>query len=684
MAINPELITTIRVDQLPDEALSLTNLFPHTVGTDLKSATIQELVDLVATAIGAGSGVGFLPISVTNGQQLPDVPENPSFFLCGAGTFLNINGYPDVICTGELNAVMSLSDHWEVAVEIPIVAEVGVQTVTGSAVDNTDPLNPVINSTGGSQDLQQVTDEGNETTNGMISYNGFYFQGPTGNYVSMFDDGLYINTNGTIFQHVRLRSDSMTGIRTVQFQDADGTVALLSDITSGAVDSVNGQTGVVVLDADDIDDTSTTNKFTTAADISKLAGIEANADVTDSANVNAAGAVMNSDYSSHSILVQQSGSGSPTSLGIANNTLVGRLSGGGSNINDLSVSDVKGLLDFTTPTDVQTIANAKVTDAIVDGVTTVAPSQNAVFDALAIKSDIASPTFTGVVTTPEIVLTSTTKGFTPNALTTTQRNAISSPTAGLMIFNTTEGYPEYFDSFWGWMPLYTSNEWKAKNGIEYFNELSTPLSGDGMLTSGTAAASITFASSGISNRMGIAILSTSTSATGRAWIGQGVSTTATIMRMGGGRIILETSVRIPTLSDGTQRFQFLSGLSSTNNGTSISNGILFAYDEGGVSAGSSASANWQVATMSGGTRTWTTTSVPVVAGQFYRLTIEINDACTSVVFKIDGTTVRTETLTLPSSTDIGLMTQIYKSIGTTARTVEVDYISFKQKFTTAR
>ena len=95
MAINPELITTIRVDQLPDETLSLTNLFPHTVGTDLKSATIQELVDLVATAIGVSGGVGYIAISVTDGQQLPDVPELPSFFLCGAGTFLNINGYPN-------------------------------------------------------------------------------------------------------------------------------------------------------------------------------------------------------------------------------------------------------------------------------------------------------------------------------------------------------------------------------------------------------------------------------------------------------------------------------------------------------------------------------------------------------------------------------------------------------------
>lgn len=48
-------------------------------------------------------------------------------------------------------------------------------------------------------------------------------------------------------------------------------------IASGAevntVDSVNTQTGAVVLDADDIDDTSTTNKFVTAADLTKLGNL---------------------------------------------------------------------------------------------------------------------------------------------------------------------------------------------------------------------------------------------------------------------------------------------------------------------------------------------------------------------------------------------------------------------------
>lgn len=45
----------------------------------------------------------------------------------------------------------------------------------------------------------------------------------------------------------------------------------------GAVDSVNGNTGVVVLDADDIDDSATTHRFATAAQLSKLDGIEAGA-----------------------------------------------------------------------------------------------------------------------------------------------------------------------------------------------------------------------------------------------------------------------------------------------------------------------------------------------------------------------------------------------------------------------
>jgi len=51
----------------------------------------------------------------------------------------------------------------------------------------------------------------------------------------------------------------------------------------------------VNIDADMVADAATTNKFTTAGEIAKLAGIEELADVTDAINVDAAGAVMNTD-----------------------------------------------------------------------------------------------------------------------------------------------------------------------------------------------------------------------------------------------------------------------------------------------------------------------------------------------------------------------------------------------------
>lgn len=87
---------------------------------------------------------------------------------------------------------------------------------------------------------------------------------------------------------------------------------------------------------------NTTASFTSTLE-TKLNGIEAGADVTDTANVDAAGAVMNTDYSvSYSLLAQQAGTGTPTPMTVAVNTLVGR--GASGDIDDLSVSSVKTIL----------------------------------------------------------------------------------------------------------------------------------------------------------------------------------------------------------------------------------------------------------------------------------------------------------------------------------------------------
>lgn len=64
----------------------------------------------------------------------------------------------------------------------------------------------------------------------------------------------------------------------------DGTWAATP---TAPVTSVNTQTGAVLLDADAINDASTTNKFTNAADITKLAGIAAGAEVNINADWNA-------------------------------------------------------------------------------------------------------------------------------------------------------------------------------------------------------------------------------------------------------------------------------------------------------------------------------------------------------------------------------------------------------------
>jgi hypothetical protein len=95
----------------------------------------------------------------------------------------------------------------------------------------------------------------------------------------------------------------------------------------------------------------------------KLDGIEAGAEVNVNADWNATSGdaqilnkptipdtsdfVEKSDFTSHSILAKQSGASDPVAVSIGNNEILGRKSGGGSDIEGLSVSEVKSLLNYT-------------------------------------------------------------------------------------------------------------------------------------------------------------------------------------------------------------------------------------------------------------------------------------------------------------------------------------------------
>lgn len=105
---------------------------------------------------------------------------------------------------------------------------------TGVTIDKTDPNRPVVSAAG------------------------------TGGGHTIEDEGTPLTQRDTL---------NFTGAG-VTVTDAGGkTVVTISGAGSGAVDSVNGETGVVVLTTDDISDTAQTNKWATAAEKTKLGHI---------------------------------------------------------------------------------------------------------------------------------------------------------------------------------------------------------------------------------------------------------------------------------------------------------------------------------------------------------------------------------------------------------------------------
>ena len=131
-------------------------------------------------------------------------------------------------------------------------------------------------------------------------------------------------------------------------------------------------------------------------DKTKLDGIEAGADVTDAANVNAAGAVMESDYSpAHSVLAQQSGTGSPSAVTLGTNSLLGRASGAGTSIQGLSAAQARALLN------VEDGATADQTDNEILTAWENASGRSATIDGL--KLDSIEPNATADQTDAEIL-----------------------------------------------------------------------------------------------------------------------------------------------------------------------------------------------------------------------------------------------------------------------------------------
>jgi hypothetical protein len=165
----------------------------------------------------------------------------------------------------------------------------------------------------------------------------------------------------------------------------------------------------------------------------------------------------------------------------------------------------------------------------------------------------------------------------------------------------------------------------------------------------------------------------SASATGYLRVGNSNGT----LDVGGGLIIYEQVVRIPTLSDGTQTFTAHFGFSEASYGASFSGNhhIKFIHDN--------TSANWQTTVKNNGTQTLTASSTAVSTG-WTKLRIVVNAAASSVSFFVNGVELSSSPMTTNIPDNADNMTfgwGITKSAGTTARTIDTDYVFVYQRLT---
>jgi hypothetical protein len=264
-----------------------------------------------------------------------------------------------------------------------------------------------------------------------------------------------------------------------------------------------------------------------------------------------------------------------------------------------------------------------IEDIITDGVTTVAPSQNAVFDALALKQN------------------------------------------NLKTFNTTQGI-YFFDDFMGSL---SANFTNTPNGI-----ITSIGNGQGTLRTTSTINNRT-------NQQGVVEALTNANATGTA----GYFYSGGVYK-GSGAITIETYINFTTLSVLGERFFSLFGFYTGANFTNPPNAIMIVYDEGGAVIPNAASTFFRCVTRIGGaTITNNVTSIPVVAAQWYRLKINISNDGNTVTFFIDNTLVATHTTNIPlNATFLPVGCMLQKTSGTAARAMQTDYFMYEEIFTNPR
>ncbi len=182
-------------------------------------------------------------------------------------------------------------------------------------------------------------------------------------------------------------------------------------------------------------------------------------------------------------------------------------------------------------------------------------------------------------------------------------------------------------------------------------------------TTGTGAAALPNGTLLDANHVGIARLSTGTTAAGNA----ALSTSAISIIIGAGLLTWEALVYLSALSDGTNTYTIYAGFGDVYTSTESDMQLGFKYSHG-LNSG-----NWVgVSATAVGAQTLRNSSTAVVAGSWVRL--GLTDDGTTTTYYVNGTSIGTTAATRPNAS-MGLNFKITKTVGAASLLYYVDYTS---------
>lgn len=183
--------------------------------------------------------------------------------------------------------------------------------------------------------------------------------------------------------------------------------------------------------------------------------------------------------------------------------------------------------------------------------------------------------------------------------------------------------------------------------------------------------------------IGILEFSTGTTTNGGSTMrtGQGTS-----FVLGALDVDLTMRFKVPTLSDATDTFTLIVGLSdaSTTAAGQAVDGAYFVYSSSGTYYANVG--KWSGITASNSSRTEVTSSVTVVAGTWYMLRLRVNSAGNNVDFYVNDTLIGSSSTNIGTGTSraTGLTYKLEKQAGTTARTALIDMTWLTMEYASQR